>query len=576
MTDDVAENNRRARYLVTDEGGQDTFDIPFPLEDVDYIRVYVNGIAVSAEDYTVSLTALTVVLDTAADKDDIVVLEGLRTIERPNKYPLSGGLSSGALNSEFRSVFYMLQEMRRDIERALILNPSEADSVSGVLDTMLPGYTLMVKTDGSGITNGFNAAQLSDVSDNIDDVITVADLENEITVLSGLSTELESIYAIRADILAVPAQVAQTAADVITTASNVTAAQTARTGAEMAQAAAEAAASGMKWRPPVKAATTANVTLSGEQTIDGVSVTAGSRVLVKNQSPASQNGVYVCAAGAWSRASDADTWNELVGQVVIVSEGSTYADNIYICTVDEGGTLDTTDITWDVLPILPASIGNSKLANMTQATIKGRESGAGTGAPQDLTPAQLRTIIDVYTQAQVDAAISTAIAAIPSGWELVASDSGTTTGSGQTIFSDANFMEAGYDYEMVLNQSVSTNLIGIQFSNDGSTFLSGAFYDRYSLRITSGAISGGGNDLDKTTGTTQSVNNVTMRWSVPNGLNSDYLGFKFEATEGNIDYIGSVKYITGSLDNSNFTGMKIQSGGALNWQYAIHRRKRSA
>ena len=62
---------------------------------------------------------------------------------------------------------------------------------------------------------------------------------------------------------------------------------------------------------PVKdacvAATTANITLSAPQTIDGVSVVAGNRVLVKDQTTAATNGIYVVAAGAWTRAVDADT-----------------------------------------------------------------------------------------------------------------------------------------------------------------------------------------------------------------------------------------------------------------------------
>lgn len=61
----------------------------------------------------------------------------------------------------------------------------------------------------------------------------------------------------------------------------------------------------------VKAASTANLTLSGEQTIDAVAVVAGDRVLAKNQTTSSDNGVYIVAAGAWSRSTDADTAGEL-------------------------------------------------------------------------------------------------------------------------------------------------------------------------------------------------------------------------------------------------------------------------
>ena len=77
-------------------------------------------------------------------------------------------------------------------------------------------------------------------------------------------------------------------------------------------------------RSAVVAATTANITLSGAQTIDGQAVIAGNRVLVKNQSTTSQNGIYDCAAGAWSRSSDSDTAAELkFGYYYFVSAGTT-------------------------------------------------------------------------------------------------------------------------------------------------------------------------------------------------------------------------------------------------------------
>ncbi len=96
---------------------------------------------------------------------------------------------------------------------------------------------------------------------------------------------------------------------------------------------------------PVLVASTANLTLSGEQTIDGV-LTSTNRVLVKNQTLTQNNGVYVTAAGAWTRATDSDTWAELVGSSVEVLQGSTQAGFIYSCTVSPGGTLGTTPVTY--------------------------------------------------------------------------------------------------------------------------------------------------------------------------------------------------------------------------------------
>ena len=66
-------------------------------------------------------------------------------------------------------------------------------------------------------------------------------------------------------------------------------------------------AQGLDIKEAVKVATTGNITLSGTQTIDSVAVSADQRVLVKNQSTASQNGIYLCKAGSWTRTDDLAT-----------------------------------------------------------------------------------------------------------------------------------------------------------------------------------------------------------------------------------------------------------------------------
>lgn len=106
-------------------------------------------------------------------------------------------------------------------------------------------------------------------------------------------------------------------------------------------------AAGIKYKQSVRAATTANITLSGTQTIDGVSIVAADRVLVKNQSTGSQNGIYVCAAGAWSRATDADDGTDLDGGATVwVNEGTTYADTGWTVTNDGAVTIGSTSIVW--------------------------------------------------------------------------------------------------------------------------------------------------------------------------------------------------------------------------------------
>lgn len=104
---------------------------------------------------------------------------------------------------------------------------------------------------------------------------------------------------------------------------------------------------GLDWKESVRAATTANITLSAPQTIDGVSVIANDRVLVKNQTTASANGIYVVAAGAWARSSDADTSAEVTsGMAVFVEEGTTNGDKGFTLTTNNPITLNTTSLTF--------------------------------------------------------------------------------------------------------------------------------------------------------------------------------------------------------------------------------------
>lgn len=103
---------------------------------------------------------------------------------------------------------------------------------------------------------------------------------------------------------------------------------------------------GISWKQPVVAATTANITLSGAQTIDTVSVVAGDRVLVKNQTAPAENGIYIAASGAWSRSPDANAWDELVSALVFVESGA-QAGSAWYCPVQPGGTLGVTAVTWN-------------------------------------------------------------------------------------------------------------------------------------------------------------------------------------------------------------------------------------
>ena len=104
-------------------------------------------------------------------------------------------------------------------------------------------------------------------------------------------------------------------------------------------------AAGISWKQPCAVGTLTNITLSGLQTIDGYTTLAGDRVLVKNQSTAANNGIYLAASGAWTRALDADAWQEFVSAITFLEYG-TQAGGAWFCTAVPGGTLGVTALNW--------------------------------------------------------------------------------------------------------------------------------------------------------------------------------------------------------------------------------------
>jgi len=134
----------------------------------------------------------------------------------------------------------------------------------------------------------------------------------------------------------------------------------------------DSVATGLSVHEAVACATTENLeSLSGEQTIDGV-LTSESRVLVKNQSTASQNGIYVTASGSWSRAADMDSAAEVPHSFVFVSGGTTQKDTGWVCTNEpENIVLGTTAITFAQFSgagYVSAGTGLSKTGNVISAT----------------------------------------------------------------------------------------------------------------------------------------------------------------------------------------------------------------
>ena len=134
--------------------------------------------------------------------------------------------------------------------------------------------------------------------------------------------------------------------------------------------------SGVFWKEPVKVASTANIDLSSalvnNATIDGVTVATGDRVLVKDQSSAAENGIYIVASsGAASRASDCDSASELNGAAVFVKQGTAAADQAFVQTA-EIANLGSDSVTWvqfTGLGQITAGAALSKTGNTLNVTV---------------------------------------------------------------------------------------------------------------------------------------------------------------------------------------------------------------
>jgi hypothetical protein len=133
------------------------------------------------------------------------------------------------------------------------------------------------------------------------------------------------------------------------------------------------AVAGLRTRIIAEAATTANIDLTADlqngDTIDGVTLVTGDRVLVKDQSTASQNGLYtVVSSGTASRDTQFDSIEELSGQMIVVNQGSTNDNKIFLCTTNNTATLDSDSITYNI--ITPSNVG-------TVTSVGVADSGAG-------------------------------------------------------------------------------------------------------------------------------------------------------------------------------------------------------
>jgi hypothetical protein len=209
------------------------------------------------------------------------------------------------------------------------------------------------------------------------------------------------------------------------------------------------AVAGLRTRIICEAASTANVTIASAlengDTVDGVTLATGDQVLLKDQSTGSQNGIYtVVASGAASRSTEYNTIDEISGQMVVINQGTSNDNTLWLCTTDSDATLDTSSITFtkitpqNVGTVTSVGLGDAGSSEFTIASTPVTSSGTITIGVNSIGAAKIAdgTVSDAEfqyinslssnAQTQLDAKMTNFTAAGTSG-------SGQTISSGNTL-----------------------------------------------------------------------------------------------------------------------------------------------
>lgn len=144
---------------------------------------------------------------------------------------------------------------------------------------------------------------------------------------------------------------------------------------------------GLSWKAPVRAASTTNHTLTAPgATVDGVSLTSGDRILLKNQTAPAENGIYVWngASSTATRATDADAAAEVLQAAVFTEEG-TQADTLWVCTTDAPITLGSTSLTFvNIGSVSGGLLASNNLSDLANTTTARTNLGLGTSAVKNI------------------------------------------------------------------------------------------------------------------------------------------------------------------------------------------------
>lgn len=277
---------------------------------------------------------------------------------------------------------------------------------------------------------------------------------------------------------------------------------------------------GLKWKAAVRVATTTNGTLAtafaNGQTIDGITLATGDRILIKNQSSQADNGIYIVAAsGAPSRSSDANTWNELVSAAVYVQSGTTNGGTSWTCTIAPGGTLGVTDVTF---------AQTSGAIQVFSAVMASLSASAGTVANGDTLQQVINKLVGNTQNLSV---INNLLTGFSASAGTVSSSDSVLTGlqklQGTISTLDISTWPAFNAYFSAGTASFATNNSALKMQFNATTRNIGTFFDTSNNRAT-----------------------------VPSGQAGDYqFGVAVQVAAANFfsDYYGIFYYVNGSLKN---------------------------
>ena len=240
------------------------------------------------------------------------------------------------------------------------------------------------------------------------------------------------------------------------------------------------AVAGLRTRIVVEAATTANITLSSDlqngDTIDGVTLATGDEVLVKNQSTDSQNGIYtVVSSGTASRSTEYDAIAEISGQIVVVNQGTTNDNTMWMCTTNTSATLGSDSVSFT--KITPQNVGDVTLTGtqtltnktLTAPILSGSSSSAGSILFKEDTDNGTNSVTLIGPAATADVTVT-----LPAATDTLVGKATTDTLTNKTLTSptlttpkiaDAGYIADANGNEQVVFQTTSSAVNHLEVTN---------------------------------------------------------------------------------------------------------------